>query len=251
MENGRLSKISAMMAVLGIALALFFTGCRSQADRAPGVGDRKPMVALTFDDGPGPYTDRILDILEQHGGRATFFVLGRNVAPWRDTVIRTVDMGSEVAGHSWTHPELTTLTDEEITEELRRTSEVIEQLTGIPQSFYRPPFGLLDQRVVSVSAELGYAMVNWTLDTNDWRPEVDADAVYNTIMNEVRDGSVILMHDTLDITAAAMERVIPALIASGYQLVPVSELLNHFYGELRPGRVYGINWNMPWLIFWP
>jgi len=203
------------------------------------------MVALTFDDGPGPHTGRLLDALERHGARATFFVPGRQVEPGRDAILRAVGMGSEVAGHSWSHPELTSLSDGEIEEELRATSDAIERVTGVRHAFYRPPYGLLDRRVVDVSAALGYAMVNWTLDTNDWRPEnQDADVIYSFIMREARAGSVVLMHDTLPATVAAMERAIPSLIERGFQLVTVSELLRGAGFELAPGRVFGVNWNM-------
>ncbi|MCL2599749.1 MAG: polysaccharide deacetylase family protein [Treponema sp.] len=199
----------------------------------------KPMIALTFDDGPSRYTDRILDLLEKHGGRATFFVLGNRVESWQDTIIRAVNIGSEIAGHSWSHPELTRLNDEQITQEIRDTSAIIEQVAGVSGRFFRPPFGRVDEQVVNVSNTLGYSIVNWTLDTQDWKHR-NANSVYNAIMRGVQEGSIVLMHDIRTTTATAMERVIPALIAKGYQLVTVSELLHSLYGELEPGRVYGI-----------
>ena len=201
--------------------------------------DTGPIIALTFDDGPGWHTDRILDVLERYGGRATFFVVGSNVEPWRNTVIRTVGMGSEVVGHTWSHPPLTRLSSQRIAEEIQTTSAIIEQVTGFaPPRFFRPPFGLVNQRVANVSAELGYAMVNWTLDTEDWDLR-NADLVYDIIMRAARDGSIVLLHDIHETTAAAVERAIPALIAKGFRLVTVSELLYRRYGNLEPGREYG------------
>jgi len=201
--------------------------------------DTRPMIALTFDDGPSHHTNRILDVLERYGARATFFVVGYNVEEWQDTVRRTISLGSEVANHTWNHPGLTNISNQRIREELRTTSAIIEQVSGFPPPpFFRPPFGLTDRRVAGVSAELGYAIITWTLDTRDWEVR-NADAVYNIIMNRAKEGSIILMHDTHITTAAAMERVIPELIARGYQLVTVSELLHHLYGELEPGRIYG------------
>jgi len=198
----------------------------------------KPRVALTFDDGPSPYTDRILDLLERYGGRATFFVLGRNVEFWQNTIIRTVSIGSEVANHTWTHPELPSLNNQRIKEELQTTSEIIERFAGYSPRFFRPPFGMVTQRVATVSKELGYAIVNWTLDTKDWQVR-NADAVYNAIMDAIEENAIVLMHDIHSTTAAAMERVIPALIADGFQLVTVSELLHYLHGEPEPGKVYG------------
>ena len=201
--------------------------------------DTRPMIALTFDDGPSPHTDRILDLLERYGGQATFFVVGRNVEEWQDTVIRMVNMGSEAANHTWYHPRLTEISNHRIREELRTTSAVIERVIGVPPPrFFRPPFGSVNGRVANVSAELGYAVITWTLDTRDWEVR-NADAVYNIIMNRAEENSVILMHDTHITTADAMERVIPALIARGYRLVTVSELLHSLYGELEPGKIYG------------
>ena len=238
-----------VLPILMVIFAVLVAGCGTAGRDTPVATG--PMIALTFDDGPTPYTDRILDVLEQHGARATFFVLGRNIENWQDTIIRTVNIGSEVAGHTWNHPELPSLTNEEIIEEMQFTSAAIEQLTGVPQRIYRPPYGKLIQRVVNLSAEMGYTIVNWTFDTFDWRPEnQNVNVLYDSIMNAARHGTIVLMHDTIPETAAAMELVIPALIAEGFQLVTVTELLYHTHGGLRPGRVHGVNWNMPGAIAW-
>ena len=197
-----------------------------------------PMIALTFDDGPSRYTDYILDILEQYGAQATFFVLGSRIERRRDTIARTVEIGSEVAGHTWSHSNLTQLSERQITNEIQRTSAAIEEITGVTQSFFRPPFGQMNRRVKNVSAELGYAIVSWTIDTRDWEYRC-ADTVYNTVMRHASENAVILLHDIHGTTAEAMKRVIPSLIAEGYRLVTVSELLYHVYGELEEGNVYG------------
>ena len=199
---------------------------------------RGPMVALTFDDGPGRHTERILDTLEQHGGRVTFFVLGQRIETHRDTVTRAVNLGNEVAGHSWSHRALVGLSEGEIAYEIQSTGAAIEGLTGVLSPIFRPPYGRINGRVERVSAELGYSIVNWTVDTNDWRHQ-NADIVYNAVMREIKGGAIILFHDIHASTAEAMERLIPDLIANGYQLVTVSEILTHVYGGVEPGRVYG------------
>ena len=202
------------------------------------VEERKPMVSLTFDDGPSRYTDRILDLLEEHGGQATFFVLGYRVENHRDTVQRAWELGNEIASHSWSHARLAQLSPEAIIQDLQSTSDAIRSVTGYSPPIMRPPFGQTSEVVRNATEELGYAIVNWNLDTLDWRYR-DADKIYNTIMNEVEDGSFTVLHDIHTTTAAAMEKVIPSLISKGYQLVTVSELLAYFYGELEPGRIYG------------
>jgi peptidoglycan/xylan/chitin deacetylase (PgdA/CDA1 family) len=116
-------------------------------------------------------------------------------------------------------------------------SDAVEQVTGEKPMFFRPPFGAVNERLKRVSRELGFAMVNWTVDPLDWKYR-DADIVYEAIMREVADGYIILSHDLYGTTAQAMERVIPELIAQGYQLVTVSELLSHTHGSLEAGRVY-------------
>lgn len=217
----------------------YYLGWNAETRTVVILSARAPMVALTFDDGPSPHTNRILDVLERYNSSATFFVLGYRTERHRDTVVRAAGMGNEIAGHTWTHTDLTRLSVEEIRETIQSTSAMIEQITGSPSPrFYRPPFGSTNSTVRYVSAQLGYAIVNWTLDTLDWRFR-NANTIYSTIMDEVVDGAVILLHDIHLTTAEAMELVIPSLIAQGFRLVTLSELMYHFYGELEPGRIYG------------
>ncbi|MCL2401834.1 MAG: polysaccharide deacetylase family protein [Oscillospiraceae bacterium] len=201
------------------------------------VDTSRPMVALTFDDGPSRYTDKILDLLEQHGGRATFMVLGNLIDGRRDALTRMVEMGSEVIGHSWDHRNLTKLSKTEIRAEITDTSAAISAVTGITWPMFRPPYGSYNDAVKAVAAELGYAIIYWSVDTLDWKHR-DPDWVYKAVMNDVEDGSIVLLHDIHGTTAEAMIRVIPRLIEEGYQLVTVSELLYHRHGGLEPGRVY-------------
>ena len=206
----------------------------------PQTGDidpSRPMVALTFDDGPSGYTTKILDLLEQYGARATFFTVGNLVNAYSSTVARAVSLGCEVAGHSWEHKNLVNLSEDDIRRQLVDASDAVEEVTGVRAPFFRPPYGNVNDRLRSVSGELGLAMINWSVDPMDWDTR-DAAKVYDAIMHDARNGSIILSHDIYGSTAEAMSRVIPALIAEGYQLVTVSELLYHKYGTLEPGRVY-------------
>jgi len=198
----------------------------------------KPKIALTFDDGPNENTGIILDVLEQYGARATFFMLGEYIEEWQDTVKRAAENGNEIAGHAWSHKQLILLSNQAIEESLKNTGAIIEQVTGIPGSpFFRAPYGSINRRVADVAAGLGYAIVHWDIDTEDWKLK-NANLIYNAVMRSVRKDAVILLHD-FPHTAEAVKRIIPALINEGYQLVTVSELFDSLEIDLKPGMVYG------------
>ena len=203
----------------------------------PDIDPSRPMVALTFDDGPSMYTPDILDILERNNCRATFCVIGNLVDKRSDMVRRAFELGCEIIGHSWDHRNFTKLKAETIKQQLRDTTTAINAVTGYSPMLYRPPLGAYDDKVMRASAELGYALVNWSVDSRDWSRK-DAKKVYNGIMNDVFDRSIILCHDLYASTVEAVERVIPDLLAEGYQLVTVSELL--YYSDITPvpGKLY-------------
>jgi len=146
-------------------------------------------------------------------------------------------MGCEIICHAWEHSDLTKLSKRAIKKQLYNTIAAIASVTGSVTEMFRPPYGYYDEKVVKVARKLGLSMVNWSVDPKDWECH-DADMIYSSIMNEVKEGDIILCHDVYDSTAKAMSRVIPDLIAQGYELVTVSELLLSKYGELEPGRMY-------------
>ena len=197
----------------------------------------KPMIALTFDDGPSKYTSKVLDTLEKYGCHATFCTVGNLVNARADTVKRASDLGCEVIGHSWDHRDLTKLSEEEIKKELEDTRAAIEAATGVSPRLYRPPYGAVNDTLRSVSAELGDAMICWSVDSEDWNTK-DADAVYSSVMSHVSDRAIVLSHDLYGTTADAYERIIPELLSQGYQLVTVSELMYYCDKTLEAGKVY-------------
>ncbi|MCL2420555.1 MAG: polysaccharide deacetylase family protein [Defluviitaleaceae bacterium] len=212
-------------------------------EEEPYIEERKPMIALTFDDGPSIHTERILDVLETYGGQATFFVLGHRVEANRDIVERAVEGGNEIANHSWSHVNFGRTTSDVIAREIMDTSAIIEEVAGFSPPILRPPYGQTSTTMRHIAELLGYAIINWHLDTMDWRYR-DVDHIYNVIMNRAGDGTIVLLHDIHRTTADAMEVVIPRLIEEGYQLVTVSYLLEHFYEELEPGKVYGVKFDL-------
>ena len=199
----------------------------------PTTTDNRKMIAFTFDDGPSKYTEEILDTLTENDCKATFCVVGYKINSYKETIKNTVKQGSQVIGHSWNHPQLTKLSADRIKSELQDTNEAIFNVTGIRPVMYRPPYRSFNDTVKKVSKELGLAIIHWNVDPSDWKVR-NADSVYNNIMSHVKEGCIIGCHDVYASTAAAMKRVVPDLIAKGYKLVTVEELL----GETKPGEVY-------------
>lgn len=179
------------------------------------------MVALTYDDGPGYYTDALLDLLDSYGAKATFFMIGEEIENYPDQVLREHEMGMEQGNHSWDHKTLTHLSDGEIEEEFERTSDLLESITGERPDLFRAPGGGINDAVYDNS--LGMKSILWSIDTLDWETK-DAQQTYDTVINNVQDGDIILMHEIYEATLKASEELIPKLQEMGYKLVTVSEL---------------------------
>ena len=197
----------------------------------------KPMIALTFDDGPGPGTRRILRALESVDGRATFCMVGDRVNDYAQTARMVAEQGSEIATHTLSHPNLAKLSAGEVRAELEQSIAAIEQVTGVRPGVLRPPYGSTSEDVQQVCREMGVVIANWNVDTEDWRVR-DADAILNHVLDNARDGAIVLCHDLYPETAAAMEQAVEALAAQGYQLVSVSELLQARAGGGSAGKIY-------------
>lgn len=206
-------------------------------DTPDNIDETKPMIALTFDDGPSAHTNRLLDIFAKYGGKGTFFVLGNTLDNRKDTLKRIVNDGHEIGNHSWSHRQFTNLSKEEITDQIMMTRDKIYEITGYDCKIVRPPYGACNDTVKAVGKELGMTYVCWSVDTLDWKSK-NADAVYKEVMDYVSDGAIILCHDLHKTTVDAMEKVIPDLIEKGYQLVTVSELLSRGSNEIAVGKVY-------------
>ena len=202
-----------------------------------GIDPAKPMIALTFDDGPSAHTDRLLDIFKEYGGKGTFFLVGGHVDYRPDTVKRIAAEGHEIGGHSVDHPQLTKLSSEDVAYQLSWTRDKICEVTGVDSYLVRPPYGAYDDEVQRIAAGLGIAFINWSVDTLDWKYK-NAETVHDKIMSDVFDGAVILCHDIHKTTVDAMETVIPELLDMGYQLVTVSDLLSVKNEMLTAGAVY-------------
>ena len=200
----------------------------------PAIDPEKPMIALTFDDGPSIYTAPILDVLEQYNARATFFMIGCNVPNYPETVQRIKDMGCELGNHSNNHIDLTTLSTEEMLSQIETTNDEVEAVLGERTEMVRPPYGEVND---AVYANVSYPLIMWSIDTNDWRTK-EASTLAEYVLNTVQDGDVILMHDLYESTVGAVEELVPQLIERGYQLVTVSELAQMRGVSLESGHRY-------------
>lgn len=216
-KYGRLEKIISIF----MLTALLAYPARAYAAEPGEVDPARPMVALTYDDGPySPSTNRILDALEAVGGRATFFVVGNRVAGCASVVRRANEMGCQIGNHTWDHTDLTSLDQAGIRSQLERCNEAVAEVIGHAPTMMRPVCGAVDSAVCDA---VDCPLILWSIDTEDWRT-CDADRTFAAVMNEVQDGDIILMHDLFLPTAEASERIIPALVEQGYQLVTVEEL---------------------------
>ncbi len=193
------------------------------------------LIAITYDDGSSIHTTYLLDILEEHNAKATFFILGNRVEQFRDTIKRMNYLGMEIGNHTFGHDNLTELDAAGIQETLSKTDEALMSAIGRKTTLIRPVGGFLNDTVKST---VSLPLILWNIDTTDWKT-LDADQVADTIMENVSDGSIILMHDLYTSTIDATKVVVPKLIEQGYRLVTVSELAQARGIELNAGTVYG------------
>ena len=182
---------------------------------------KRPMLALTFDDGPGEYTQELLDCLEENNAHATFFMLGQNVSVYPDAPKRMLEIGCEIGSHSWDHTQLTTIDLDAVAKQFSDTDNALIEACGQAASVARAPYGDGNTDIYNTVAKPFFM---WSLDTEDWKL-MDADADYDAVMNgDLTDGSIILMHDIHQPSVQAAIRFIPELVAKGYKLVTVSEM---------------------------
>jgi peptidoglycan/xylan/chitin deacetylase (PgdA/CDA1 family) len=168
----------------------------------------------------------MLDVLKRYQVPATFFLLGRNMPGNGDVVERIVAEGHTVANHSTTHPDLRRLTAEQVQNEMLTLENQIYEITGLRTALMRPPYGFVTDENIRQLQDLGYKIIKWTVDTNDWR-DMDIDKVLINTMPNIRDGSIILMHDYLSqsVTKEVLPEIIHSLRSQGYTFVTVDELL--------------------------
>lgn len=223
--------------VEGLRAAAVIKGTEPPEIKEEGIDPAKPMVALTFDDGPStPVTSRILNSLEANGGRATFFMVGNRVPGTQPMVQRMVQLGCEVANHTYEHKYLTKIGDGGIRSQVGKTNQRIAEACGVTPTLVRPPGGYYNQASLNTLGSMGLAAVMWDIDTLDWKTR-NAQNTINVVLSQVKDGDIVLMHDIYGTSADAAEVIIPELVKRGYQLVTVSEMAQ-YRGGITAGHVY-------------
>jgi peptidoglycan/xylan/chitin deacetylase (PgdA/CDA1 family) len=198
-------------------------------------------VALTFDDGPSPYTDRLLQILKDNNAKATFFEIGNKVAANPDGAKRVVEAGMELGQHTWEHPNMTTIPPQDIPAQFSKASDAIEAATGQRPKLVRTAGGLVNDQVLAEAKKQGLADINWDVIPFDWINDSNIAATRYMLMTQIKPNSVVLFHDTYSSTVDLVYQFIPVLKANGYHLVTVSQML----GEREPGSSYGSRDNGP------
>ena len=195
------------------------------------INPAKKQIAITFDDGPGAYTERLAGILEDNHAHSTFFMLGKNMNYYQDVIKKLYQDGNEIGYHSYAHKNFLRQNISDIQAEFNESNEILQSIIGKSITLTRPPYGSINN---DVKKSLDTVFILWNIDTEDWRHK---DALYltNYVMNNVFEGAIILFHDIHKTSVDTIEKLLPLLYVEGYQLVTVSnlaaindvELLNH------------------------
>ena len=186
------------------------------------------IIALTFDDGPHPKeTHQILDVLDKYNVKATFFVVGKHANWYKEPLIRAAKEGHEIGNHTFSHPDISNLSRDDIKREIKQCEDTLVKLTGKKPTLFRPPYGSYsEERLGQIAKESGYKIILWTtIDARDWQNPPSAQ-ISNTIINKARNGDIILLHDYgTENTVKALETILPEMMKKGYKFVTVSELI--------------------------
>jgi peptidoglycan/xylan/chitin deacetylase (PgdA/CDA1 family) len=196
---------------------------------------KHPKIALTFDDGPGPYTDQLLNILNKYNAHATFCVVGNKVDDYKATILKMQKNGNEIIGHSWSHANLAYMNYRTLSKHIRGTRTVIKQIIGPKNApkMFRPPWGSFNRFVRATAKDWGYSILMWNVDPKDWKYR-NSKYVYNHVVSHAKNGNIVLSHDIHRTTVEAYKRIIPKLTKMGFDLVTVDQLLGR---PAAPGEV--------------
>jgi len=219
---------------LGIAMCTFDTDGKLISKEVTDIDPNKPMVALTFDDGPGKRTGELLDALEKYDAHATFFVLGTNAERYPEEIERMQEIGCEVGNHSYNHEDLSKLKKNSLKKQINATNRIVRSITGYGVALVRPPYGAIS---MTMKRNLEQPMILWNIDTLDWKTR-NAKKTIKSVMKDVKDGDIILLHDIHSETIDAAIKLIPKLQEEGYQLVTVSEMAAAKGVHLEAGERY-------------
>lgn len=195
----------------------------------------KKMIALTFDDGPNYNTSKVIDVLNKYDIKATFFVLGSRAINNKNILKKMADSGMEIGNHTYNHLLLTKYDENKIRSEIEDTSEVIYSATKKRPKLLRPSYGSVNNKIKKVA---NMPIIIWDIDTLDWKYH-NSKRITSRVVNKVRDGDIILMHDIYSASLNALSNIIPILQDNGYEFVTIDELFYYKEISLENGKVYG------------
>lgn len=184
------------------------------------IDPKRPVVAITFDDGPSKYTREIIDLLQQYDANGTFFVLGNKVLSYQDTIRYSLERGNEIGNHSYNHKWLTRLDVSDFQEQIQKTQSLIQDITGYTPTLLRPTYGSVNKKIRN---NTDLKIVLWNVDSLDWKIK-DSKRIAERVLKKVEDMDIILFHDTYNSTLKALQIILPELEERGYQFVTISEL---------------------------
>lgn len=219
---------------IGLTQCVFDENGKLVSKTESTIDPNKPMVALTFDDGPGKRTGELLNQLEKYNAHATFFMLGQKISSYQAEVRRMKEIGCELGNHSYDHKDLAKLDAAGVKGQVDSTNNKINEATGSGATVMRPPYGSIGG---AMREQVGMPMILWNIDTLDWKTR-DAKATVDQVMGKAKDGDIILMHDIHSETIDAALELIPKLQEAGFQLVTVSELAAAKGITLESGQKY-------------
>ncbi|MFI6506660.1 polysaccharide deacetylase family protein [Streptosporangium sp. NPDC050855] len=194
-------------------------------------------IALTFDDGPGKYADKLLDTFKKYKSKATFFLEGQYVKSRPAFAKRMVTEGHEIGNHSYTHPHLREVSEDKIRDELINTQDIVKKVTGKYPTTIRPPYGEFDERVTAIAKQMGMPIILWNGGSRDWATRNEK-AIHDEVLKNAKRDGVILMHDWVEQTVKVMPKLLASLQKQGYHVVSVSSLRGA--KATAPGDVYPV-----------
>lgn len=235
LEKIKKRKAVVSAASLVLLLAIMFWAVNSPAVVGVSASERQlpvycvqredKIVAISFDAAWGNEdTQTLIDILKKYKINATFFVVGEWVDKYPDSVKALADAGNEVMSHSDDHAHFAQLTAEQITANINKSNDKIEKVTGVRPTLFRCPYGEYNDTVINTVNEMGMTAIQWDVDSLDWK-DLSAADISSRVLNNVKPGSIVLFHNAAKNTPEALPGIIEALLADGYTIVPVSQIL--------------------------
>lgn len=197
---------------------------------------QEKWIAITFDDGPSPQTQKLLAVLQAQDAKATFFTTGNAVREHPEILIETIGEGHEIATHTLSHPHLSELTPAQIEAEITGGLAAVAAVSPVPVRYMRPPYGDYNEAVCTCCRQHGLVVMLWSISPADWRGD-GTEIIARRILEEAQDGSIVVCHDWQPRTTEAMAIVLPALAQRGFRCVTLSDLLRRDAPDARPGEV--------------